>query len=240
MAAASRGVFVRGNKGGRMRYGGICLGIVLALSVLTGGCGKKPGAEMDGGRFEGSVYHNDYLGLTVTLPPEWSVQDRELPKQTSRPGGQMLAGGSESMQTTLKEGEQRTIPLFNVFKFLPGSPVPDNPYIYACAENMSAYPGIQTGGDYLFHARRVLEAGQFKFSFPREVYVETLAGVPFHVMTTELVIPPAGKMMQEYFATVRKGYALVFTLSYWTPEERTELRNALNTKTLTPLPQAKK
>lgn len=218
-----------------MRYGRICLGMVLALGVLTGGCGKKPGSRMDAGRFEGSVYHNDYLGLTVTLPANWSVQDPELNKETARTGGQMVAGNSESLQAVVKEGEQGTVQLFNVCKFLPGSPVADNPYIYAYATDVSRSPGVQSGGDYLFHARRVLEAGQLKFTFPRDVYTEKLGGQDFQVMTTELIIPPAGKMMQEHFATVRKGYAVVFQLSFWTEEERTELRNALNTITLTPL-----
>ncbi len=42
-------------------------------------------------------------------------------------------------------------------------------------------------------------------------------------------------MTNEYFATVRKGYALVLILSYTTEEERTELRNILSTMTLSPL-----
>ncbi len=222
-----------------MRYGGICLGMALTLCVCVCGCGKKPGSQMDNGRFEGSVYHNDYLGLAIALPVEWSVEDPQLTKETARTGGRMLAGDKENLQATLEEGQQRTVQLFNAFKFLPGSPVPHNPYIFACAENLSRSPGVQTGDDYLFHARRVLEAGQFKFSFPREVTVETLGGVPFHVMAVELDIPPAGKMMQEYFATVRKGYALVLTTAFWTEEERIELRNILNTMKLAPLPQAK-
>jgi hypothetical protein len=219
-----------------MRYGGIYVGIVLALCVLTGGgCGKKAGSQMDAGRFEGSVYHNDYLGLTIALPGNWSIEDPQLVKQTARTGGQMLAGNSENLQAVLKEGEQGTVQLFNAFKYLPGSPVADNPYIYACAQDVSRSPGVQTGGDYLFHARRFLEAGQLKFTFPREVYTEKLGGQEFQVMTAELVIPPAGKMSQEHFATVRKGYAVVFTLSFWTEEERTELRSILNTLTLAPL-----
>jgi hypothetical protein len=48
-------------------------------------------------------------------------------------------------------------------------------------------PGIQTGADYLFHAKRMLQAGSLRFSFPREVYVQTVAGVEFHVLATELV-----------------------------------------------------
>ena len=52
------------------------------------------------------------------------------------------------------------------------------------------------------------------------------------VMVAELDVPPAGKVTQEYFATVRKGHALMFTLSYLTEEQKTELRGILGTLTL--------
>ncbi len=32
-----------------------------------------------------------------------------------------------------------------------------------------------------------------KFSFPREVYIETLAGVEFHVLTAELALLPTAR-----------------------------------------------
>jgi len=220
-----------------MRYVGIGLAIVAGLCVLTGGgCGKKPAAQMDGGRFEGPLYRNDYLGMTITIPSDWSIQDPQTTRQLARTGERMIAGNNENMRAALEAGESRTVNLFNVFKHAPGSPVPYNPNMYAVAENIAHAPGIKTGSDYLFHARRLLEAGQMRFSFPREVYTETLAGVEFHVMSVEMEVPPTGKVMQEYFATVRKGHVLVFILSFVTEEEKTELRNILGTMTLAPQP----
>jgi hypothetical protein len=216
-----------------MRYGEICLWIVVGSCVLAGGgCGKEPSAQMDSGRFEGSVYRNDYLGMTIAIPSDWSIQDLQITRQMARTGERMIAGNDENMQAALEAGESRTVNLFNVFKHPPGSPVPYNPNIYAVAENISHSPGTQTGGDYLFHARRLLEAGRMEFSFPREVYTETLAGAEFHVMSVELTVPPAGKMMQEYFAIVRKGHVLVFILSFSNVEEKAELREVLDTMTL--------
>jgi hypothetical protein len=220
-----------------MRYGEICVSIVVGLCVLVGGCGKEPSAQMNSGRFEGSVYHNDYLGMTITIPSDWTVQDLQTTQKLARAGERMIAGNNERMQVEMEEGQPRTVNLFNVFKHLPGSRVPHNPNLYAVAENIAHVPGIQTGGDYLYHAKQVLQAGQIEFSFPREVYTEMLAGVEFHIMSVELEVPPTGKMMQEYFATVRKDHALMFTLSFWTEEERAELRNILNTMTLAPQAQ---
>jgi hypothetical protein len=217
-----------------MRYGGICFSIVVGLCVLAGGCGKKPPEQMNSGRFEGSVYHNDYLGMTITIPSEWTIQDLKTTQQIARTGERMIAGSNENMRATMEARQSQTTNLFNVFKHAPGSPVPYNPSIYAVAEDISLFPGIKTGGDYLYHARRLLESGQMEFSFPRDVAIETLAGVEFHVMNVEMKVPPSGKVMQEYFATVRKGYAVVLILSFTNEQERAELRNVLNTATFAP------
>ncbi len=219
-----------------MRYGVLYLWIVLATSVLFGlGCGKKAGDQMDAGRLEGSVYHNDYLGLGITLPADWHIQDPQSVQEGVETGEKIIAGRNENMRVAMEAGKSKTVNLVTAFKHPMGAPVAYNPQINCVAEDVSHLPGIQTGGDYLFHARRLLESGQMKFSFPRDVYIETFSGVEFHVLTAELALLPTKVVTNEYYATVRKGYTLLFILSYSTPEERTELRNILTAMTLTSL-----
>ncbi|MGE5296038.1 MAG: hypothetical protein ACM3VT_14535 [Solirubrobacterales bacterium] len=219
-----------------MRYGKLCLWIGLVLSVWAGGgCGKKAGSQMDTGRFEGSVYRNDYLALTVTLPADWHVQDQQSVKDSFETGEKVMAGSNDNMRAALQAASSKTFNLVTVFKYPMGSPVAYNPQFNCVAEGVSHLPGIQTGGDYLFHVRRLLESGQMKFTFPREVYIETLSGVEFHVLTAQLALMPTKIVTNEYIATVRKGYTLLFILSYTTDEERTELRNILSTISLAPL-----
>ena len=179
-----------------MRYGGMGLWIVAGLCVLAGGCGKKASEQMNAGRFEGPVYHNDYLGLTITIPSAWSIQDTETARERMRTGEKVMAGSNENMQATLAANESRTLNLVTASKYADGTPVAYNPRIQCVAEGISHLPGLKTGGDYLYHAKRWLESGQMKFSFPREVYTETLAGVEFHVLTAELPLLPT--------ATVKK------------------------------------
>lgn len=218
-----------------MRYGGICLWMMIGLCVLAdAGCGKKAPEQMDAGRFEGPVYHNDYLGMTITIPSGWSVQDSQTAKERMRTGSKIMAGSNENMQATLAANESRTVNLVTATRYPEGTPVAFNPRIQCIAEGVSHLPGIKTGGDYLFHAKRWLEAGQMKFSFPREVYTETLAGVEFHVLPAELPLMPTTVMKNEYLAAVRKGYTLLLILSYSTEQEKAELRGILDTLTLAP------
>ncbi len=111
-----------------MRYGRLCLCIVLALGGLVEcGCGKKAGEQMDAGRFEGPVYHNDYLGLTITLPSDWHVQDPQTAQQGMRTGEKIMAGSNENMRAALEAVESQTLNLVTAFKYPMGSPVAYNP-----------------------------------------------------------------------------------------------------------------
>lgn len=218
-----------------MRYGRIWFWMVTGVCVLAG-CGKKPGEQMDAGRFEGPVYHNDYLGFEITIPTEWTIQDPEVARQMMRVGEKAAAGGDENVQAVLEAGESRTFNLVTVFQHPQGAPVESNPSISCVAEGVAHLPGIKTGGDYLFHVKRTLRGGSLRFAFPREVYTETVAGVDFHVLTTELVLPPARIVKNEYFATVRKGYTLLLILKYSTDAERQTLGDILSTVKFTDQP----
>ncbi|MBP7053637.1 MAG: hypothetical protein KBE65_21720 [Phycisphaerae bacterium] len=213
-----------------MRYGRSWLWVAAsACLVAVLGCGKKAGQQIDPGRFEGSVYHNDYLGFEITIPTEWTLQDRETAAQMMRVGEKVVAAGDENVRAALEAGASRTLTLFTAFQHPQGAPVESNPSISCVAEGVAHLPGIQTGADYLFHAKRMLQAGSLRFSFPREVYVQTVAGVEFHVLATELVLPPAKVVKNEYLAALRKGYVLLMILKYSTDEERQLLQGILDT-----------
>jgi len=210
-------------------------GSVMTVCVVGSlGCGKKPAAGIDAGTFEGSVYHNKYLGFRLTVPDDWSVQDEEAKRRFRQTGEKILAGDSESVQAAVEAGHARAVDLFTVFQYPFGSPVPYNPSLSGIAESLAHAPGVQTGGDYLYHVRRLLEGAQLRSTFPGEVYDQTLGGVAFHVLAAEVSV--AGVTVhQEYYATVRKGYALVLTISYSNDDTRDALRAILQTATFAPM-----
>jgi len=191
---------------------------------------------MDAGRFEGRVYHNDYLGFQITIPAEWSIQDREITDEKMRIGKKIAAGGDEAVQASLEASETRTVNLVTAFQHLQGAPVNYNSSISCVAEGVAHLPGIKTGGDYLFHAKRVLQGGLVPCAFPREVYTETVAGVEFHVLTAEMALEQTKIIKQDYYATLRKGYTLLLILSYSTDEQKQALRDILTTVRFTDQP----
>jgi hypothetical protein len=204
--------------------------LVLASAALLTGCGRKASDEIDFGTLKNSVYQNNYFGLTVTIPTDWSVQDQASQQQIMVAGKALVAGDDKNLKAVLKATELQSVNLFTVFKYPLGSPVTFNPAIVAVAETVRQLPGIQRGKDYLFHARQLLQSSQVRASFPKEIYTVRLGGVDFDVMDSEFSIRGI-TVKEKYYATIRKGYALAFVVSYEKDEEESFQRKVLETIT---------
>ena len=59
--------------------------------LLLAGCGKKASDEIDYGAVKDSVYRNEYFGINLALPAEWSVQDQEMRQRVAATGAKMVA-----------------------------------------------------------------------------------------------------------------------------------------------------
>jgi hypothetical protein len=203
---------------------------IIVLAVLLTGCGKKASDEIDFGAFNNSVYTNNYFGLTVTIPADWSIQDQEAQRRIMKLGGKMVAGDDKNLKSLMKASELKIVNLFAAFKYPAGTPVAFNPSIMALAEKVSQLPGIKRGKDYLFFARQILESGQMQVSFPKEIYTERLGGVDFDVMDLELSVRGI-TIKEKYYAAIIKGYALSFIVAFTNDEEESSDQKILNTVT---------
>ena len=200
----------------------------MMLALLLAGCGKKASNEIDFGTFNNSVYTNKYFGMSVTVPADWNIQDQSALRRLMKKGEALLSGDDKNMKATIKASELRVVNLFAAFEHAPGSPVTFNPSIMSLAESVQDMTGIKRGSDYHFHARQFLESGQIKINFPHDIYTKSVGGVDFDVMDTEM--PVRGLVIkQKYYATIVKGYALVFILSAVDDAQVAELQKILDT-----------
>lgn len=211
-----------------MKKVGTVLVLFIAAMMFSIGCGKKAADEIDFGAVKDSIYQNEYFGLTVDLPRDWSVLDQEARQRLMERGGTIISGDDKNLKAALKASEMTTVNLFAAFKHPVGSPVSSNPSIMCVAELVREIPGIKKGADYLFHAKRVLESGPLQVTFPKEISTESIGGQEFDVMHMEM--PYAGRTIQQkYYAAIMKGYALAFIVSFTTDEEEAALENILKT-----------
>jgi len=202
----------------------------IALIMVVAGCSEQSSDEIDFGMIRHSVYQNEYFGLSVPLPPEWIAQDQEARRKLQESGGKIVAGDDKNLQAAVKASEMTTVNLLAVLKHPMDTPVPFNPNLICVAERVDHIPEIKKGTDYLFQSKRLLETGQLKVSFPGEIYTESIDGREFGVMHVEIAMP-GRTVSQKYLATIMKGYALTFIISFSTNEEETALHNILKTMT---------
>lgn len=182
--------------------------------------------EIDEGTIEDSVYTNKYFAFSGVLPAEWSIQERAMQKRLADLGSKIVAGDDPNLKSAMKASEAKSLMLFSVFKHPVGTPVSFNPNINCVAESVSDYPGIKTGKDYLFHARNLLGASQVQIKFSEETTSTNFGGVEFHTMHGSVNIGTI-KIQQDYHATIRKGYALNFILTYGNDEEAAVLNKLM-------------
>ncbi|NIM15265.1 MAG: hypothetical protein GTO45_25140 [Candidatus Aminicenantes bacterium] len=198
----------------------------IAALTLTG-CQKKVSEEVDQGTIENSVYHNNYFGMSITIPDDWSVLDKKQMEMIANMGKQMVSRDSKKI---IEAAEPQSITLLGVFKHPLGTPVPFNPNFMCVAERVRHLPGINRGRDYHYHSRKLMKTSGINIKIVGEIYSETHGGVAFDVMSTEMRLGGT-VILQKQYAAIRKGYALLFVISYSTPEQEKLLGNILDTLT---------
>lgn len=194
--------------------------------VTYAGCGEKAVDKIGFGTLENGTYRNEYLGMSVKLPNDWHALDDESRKEMMQAGRKMFAGQDKNLQAKLDASELTTVNLFMVYKYLLGSPVPFNPNLGCVAEKVSHLPGIKKGSDYLYQAKQLMEMGQLKYVFTKDIYSEKIGGIYFDVQDVELNIGTL-KVKQKYYAAIIRGYALSFVISSTTKQEEESLKQIL-------------
>jgi len=202
-----------------------------AFFILTG-CEQEHPKEIGYGSIENSSYRNDYFNMSINVPDNWVVQGEAAQKALMDSGTDLIAGEDKTLKGVLKESQKQTVNLFSFFKYEQGAPVEFNPSIIAVAERVSNFPGIKRGSDYHFHSKKLLQSGQMKYEFSREIYTKDISGVSFDTMPMQISINGI-TVYQEYNATKINDYMLVIILTYSSESELNELTSYLSTLSLT-------
>lgn len=202
--------------------------IAISILIIFSNCtSKSQPTEFDYGTVKNNIYRNVFFGIEMKLPQSWKVQSREQADKIMKIGKDLVAGDDEKMKAVIKASEINSAALLTVFKHEMGAPVDYNPNISIVAENTKNFPGIQSGKDYLFHARKFIEQGQFKYdSLDSEFLKESINGREFYKMNAQLNFKGI-KIKQVYYSTIINKFSFNFIISYVSEEEKSELINII-------------
>ena len=201
--------------------------VIVIINFFSIWSGSAYSDEIGYGEIKNETYINEYFNMSLTVPKGWSIQSKAAIKEISERGSDLIAGDDENLRAAIKVAEKQTVNLFAFFKYEQGAPVDFNPSIMAAAERVVQMPGITKGSDYLFHLKKTLQAGQLKYTFPKETYAKTISGSPFDVMPTQLSMGNT-PIYQEYYSIKIKDYVLSLILTYSSENEKNELVKTVN------------
>jgi hypothetical protein len=204
------------------------LGITFLIIVLNSTYSQDTPKDFDYGRIENSKYVNSFFDFEITLPKDWIIQTKEQMDDMTKRGKAMVAGDDSNMKAILKASEINIANLLSVFQFERGSAVEYNPSFSIVVENIKNLPGIKTGNEYLFQAKKLMEQSQLKYDYiDNEFSKETVNGTDFYKMNAEIKYMGLD-IKQIYYVTIKKGFSFVVITTFINDQQKQDLLKSIN------------
>jgi hypothetical protein len=181
--------------------------------------------SVDRGKVVGRTYTNRSFRFEVTFPDSWLIPGDDFEAYMKKQGFDLSLKAPDSLplasKTTVNQAIKRVNVLLTAYRSMPGSA--DNAIARISVEDLRANPQIRDAVDYFDAIRamygRMKLPPDFKYSEPQ---AEKLGAMQFAFLDTSSA---AGK--KRMYATVRDGFAVMFTLSYNGDDDLQTLRQVL-------------
>ncbi|MBX3280950.1 MAG: hypothetical protein KF756_00580 [Acidobacteria bacterium] len=216
---------------------------VLLLCVSSGFSQKRPGAtkklpasipvkdgtetreavkKLDSGSVTGRSYINPTLSFQVTFPDSWLIPGPDFDEYMKSSGFDLHTVNSEALGPLAKKQFSKNVTvLLTAYRSMPGTP--DNAFVLIAAENISSVPQIKDAVDYMDAVRQSLVNAKLPPGFKvGETSAEKLGAMQFAFLDTS-----SGVQKRRLYATVRQGYAVLFTVAYLKDEDLATARDVL-------------
>lgn len=185
--------------------------------------------SFDYGKVENNVYRNKYFKCSMQLPKDWIVQDEETVKQLTKTASDRVAGDDEDLKRAVEVGQINSANLLAVSKLDLATALEPNPNFMVLVENVSSAPNMTEGKDYLEQAKTLMRRTQMNYSYISEnLKSEVINGETFYSMDVTLNMGTS-EVKQCYLATIRKKFAFVVVITYFTEEEKAFIDKYIHT-----------
>lgn len=179
----------------------------------------KPVVDM--GKLVFRTYRNQTFGFSITFPDNWLIHEGDVEKQPVAVDLKAPESLPLSVKAEISQAIKRVHVLLTAYLLTPVSE--ENAVVRISVEDLSANPQIKDAVDYFDAIRAMYGAmklpANFKYS---DTQVEKLGVNQFGFLDTT---SSAGK--RRMYVTVRKGFAVMFTVSYEREDDLSALRRVL-------------
>jgi hypothetical protein len=177
------------------------------------------------GLVSGRTYTNSVYGFQITFPDTWLIPGNDFEDHMRSQGYDISLKTPDNLKGASKIQLDRSLErvkvLVTAYRSLPGSN--DNAIMRIAIEDLTLTPQVNDAVDYFDLMRSQFAVmklpADFKYS---ETQAEKLGAKQFAYLDTT---SNSGK--KRMYATVRNGFAILFTLSYTKPEDLATMRQVL-------------
>ncbi|MGQ8872659.1 hypothetical protein [Paenibacillus sp. TSA_86.1] len=180
-------------------------------------------SKVELGTTQKGSYTNDYFGVSLKFPETWEVQDAEGMNQLTSASSEAIAGDDEKKKKQMELSQTKTLNLLMASQYpLDGGQV--GPSAMAIAEKVSLLQGILTGKDYLKATKKFMEDSNFPYEY-KDFTTETIGGKQMDLMQITMDAGNGTTITQEYYSTIKEGYAFNFIFTYLDDQTKAEIDN---------------
>ncbi|WP_028887437.1 hypothetical protein [Tenacibaculum ovolyticum] len=207
----------------------ILITVLLACLISTQCTKLVDKKDFDYGKVENNVYSNSFFDFKMEVPSGWIVQTKEQTDKIREIGKKVVIGEDKNLEAIVKASEVNSAYLLTVFQHEVGAAVEYNPGFMLLVENLDFAPGIKTGADYLFNAKKLLKQSKIEYQgYDNEIEEVEINKQNFYVMS--LSIEYAGvNIKQKYFTTIRNGFSINLIMSFVDDNQKEILEKTLKT-----------
>lgn len=188
--------------------------VVLILGTMMG-CSLMGGRNIseksiDFGTYDGNVYKNDFFGMSLTIPEEWTLADEEEIKELTKLGREMIAAEDQSINKILELADLTTI-----YFLVASNDDPFNPAsVVVLAEKLNFTQNIRDEEVYL----EVLKESMGTYlpiepHFNKDIYTEPIGDREFYVLEVETDVGIMS-VSQKYYIKIIDNYVLTFITTF--------------------------
>lgn len=181
--------------------------------------------SIDRGKVAGRTYTNSTFGFEITFPDTWLIPGDDFEAYMKKQGFDLGLKAPDSLPPASKakvnSALKRVHILLTAYRSMPGST--DNAIVRISVEDLTANPQIKDAVDYFDAVRGMYKTMKLPADFKYgETGAEKLGSMQFGYIDTT---SKAGR--KRMYATVRSGFAILFTLSYTSDTDLETLRGVL-------------
>ena len=182
--------------------------------------------NFDYGKIENGKYTNRFFNFQIDVPASWSVTNHDEMATMTEKGLDMMAGEEKQTEKMVEAARIASAQLLNISQFPINSDVEFNSNLIISVDDITEFPEIKNGKDYLEHTKETFVAMGLDLEIADEISEKIISNKTYHQMIVHIKLEQAS-FSQQYISIVDKGYIINYVLTYGNEAGKADLEKII-------------